>query len=79
MRHLTAQAEARQKEAGGTMYLSTMLQHLVGATLQVLLPDNHETDPSLRINAWTPPTKRRRRSPSTPHHPIRIAGFSRAC
>lgn len=39
VRHLTAQAEARQKEAGGTMYLGTMMQHLVGATLQVVLPE----------------------------------------
>lgn len=43
VRHLTAQAEARQKEAGGTMYLGTMMQHLVGATLQVVLPEADKT------------------------------------
>lgn len=39
VRHLTSQAEARQKEAGGTMFLGTMMQHLVGAKLQTVLPD----------------------------------------
>ena len=39
VRHLTAQAEARQRESGGTMYLGTMMQHLVGAKLQTVLPE----------------------------------------
>ncbi|HHA2459867.1 DUF4928 family protein [Stenotrophomonas muris] len=39
VRYLTGQAEARQKEAGGTMFLGTMMQHLVGAKLQTVLPE----------------------------------------
>lgn len=37
IRHLTAQAIARQKESQGTMFLGMMMQHLVGAKLQVAL------------------------------------------
>lgn len=38
VRHLTEQAIARQKAATGSMFLGTMMQHLVGAKLQVILP-----------------------------------------
>lgn len=37
VRSLVAQAEERQREAGGTMVVGTVLQHLVGAKLQVAL------------------------------------------
>jgi hypothetical protein len=37
IRHLTKQAVERQQQAGGTMYLGTMMQHLVGAKLQTVL------------------------------------------
>lgn len=37
VRHLTEQAVKRQKEARGTMFLGTMMQHLVGAKLNVVL------------------------------------------
>lgn len=37
VRHLTEQAVKRQKEARGTMFLGTMMQHLVGAKLDVVL------------------------------------------
>ncbi|MEG3093064.1 DUF4928 family protein [Sphingomonas sp. PB1R3] len=37
VRSLVAQAEERQREAGGTMIVGTVLQHLVGAKLQVAL------------------------------------------
>lgn len=37
IRHLTAQAITRQKESQGTMFLGTMMQHLVGAKLDVVL------------------------------------------
>jgi hypothetical protein len=37
VRHLSAQAIDRQRGAGGTMFLGTMMQHLVGAKLDVLL------------------------------------------
>ena len=37
MRSLTDQAEARQRAASGTMILGTVMQHLVGAKLQVVL------------------------------------------
>lgn len=43
VRHLTSQAEARQKESGGTMFLGTMMQHLVGAKLQTVLPDEDKS------------------------------------
>jgi hypothetical protein len=37
VRNLMAQAEERQKEMPGTMFLGTMMQHLVGAKLDLLL------------------------------------------
>lgn len=37
VRHLTDQAIHRQKGAGGSMFLGTLMQHLVGAKLDVLL------------------------------------------
>lgn len=37
VRHLTEQAVHRQKGAGGSMFLGTLMQHLVGAKLNVLL------------------------------------------
>jgi hypothetical protein len=37
VRHLMGQAEARQREVPGTMFLGTMMQHLVGAKLDLLL------------------------------------------
>lgn len=37
VRHLTAQAILRQKESNGTMFLGTMMQHLVGAKLEIVL------------------------------------------
>jgi Domain of unknown function (DUF4928) len=37
VRHLTSQAVERQKQAKGTMFLGTMMQHLVGAKLDVFL------------------------------------------
>lgn len=37
VRNLALQAIARQKEASGTMFLGTMMQHLVGAKLDVIL------------------------------------------
>lgn len=36
---LLAQAKKRQQEANGTMYQGTMLQHLVGAKLELALPE----------------------------------------
>lgn len=40
IRELMDQAEKRQKEATGTMFLGTMLQHLVGAKLKVFLGES---------------------------------------
>jgi hypothetical protein len=37
VRNLMAQAEERQKEMPGTMFLGTMMQHMVGAKLDLLL------------------------------------------
>ena len=39
IRELMSQAQARQKEMPGTMYLGTMMQHLVGAKLGLVIPD----------------------------------------
>lgn len=38
IRDLLDQADKRQRKAGGTMYVGTVLQHLVGAKLELLLP-----------------------------------------
>lgn len=37
IRNLMSQAEARQKEISGTMFLGTVMQHLVGAKLELVL------------------------------------------
>ncbi|WP_391349695.1 DUF4928 family protein, partial [Azospirillum sp. A23] len=37
VRNLMAQAEARQKEVPGVMFLGTMMQHLVGAKLDIVI------------------------------------------
>lgn len=39
IRDLLAQAKKRQKESAGTMFVGAMLQHLVGAKLELALPD----------------------------------------
>lgn len=39
VRDLLAQAEDRQKESPGTTYMGTVLQHLVGAKLSLILPE----------------------------------------
>lgn len=39
VRDLLTQAQKRQKEAPGTMYMGAVLQHLVGAKLSLILPD----------------------------------------
>jgi len=38
VRDLLLQAEARQKESPGTTYMGTVLQHLAGAKLSIVLP-----------------------------------------
>lgn len=38
VRDLLAQAARRQQEAGGTMYLGAVLQHLIGAKLETMAP-----------------------------------------
>jgi len=40
VRNLIAQAEQRQKENSGTMYAGTVLQHLVGAKLDIVMQPN---------------------------------------
>lgn len=40
VRDLLAQAEERQKESPGTTYVGTVLQHLVGAKLTLILPED---------------------------------------
>jgi hypothetical protein len=39
VRDLLAQAQQRQDEGGGTMFVGAMLQHLIGAKLELVLPD----------------------------------------
>lgn len=39
VRDLLVQAQKRQKEAPGTMYMGAVLQHLVGAKLSLIVPD----------------------------------------
>ncbi len=41
LRDLLSQAEKRQKEDSGTMFVGTMMQHLVGAKLELCLPGVH--------------------------------------
>jgi hypothetical protein len=37
IRNLMAQAEARQKETPGTMFVGTMMQHIIGAKLEIVM------------------------------------------
>ncbi|WP_410210667.1 DUF4928 family protein [Aquirhabdus sp.] len=43
IRHLLQQAQARQKEGTGTKFVGTLMQHMVGAKLEVLLGEGHIT------------------------------------